>query len=136
MFGEIVHRRETTEGESIVKRKMGYTSLQFQTAAMKWGSENESLAIASYLEKRRFDNPTKDCTVTKSGLTLLKSHPFLGASGDGWVEESGEVGVLEVKTLLKVKVTLLKVWMLLTYTHANWPTMPNAVWSCIREYLV
>ena len=41
--------------------------------------------------------------VRNSGLTLLKSHPLLGASGDGWVEENGEVGVLEVKTLFTIE---------------------------------
>ena len=42
-----------------------------------------------------------DITVSPSGLTLMPSHSFIGASGDGWIHEPRDhelnLGVLEIK---------------------------------------
>ena len=54
---------------------------------MKWGMENESTAIAAY-------EAVNNRTVKPTGLTLDIYRPYLGASGDGLVDQSI---VLEVK---------------------------------------
>lgn len=46
--------------------------------------------------------PNTRLNYKKSGLTLLPTHSFLGASGDGWIEEDGELGILEVKTIYSI----------------------------------
>ena len=43
----------------------------------------------------------KDIKVSPSGLTLMFTHSFIGASGDGWIREprdhGAKKGVLEIK---------------------------------------
>ena len=46
--------------------------------------------------------PNTRLNFKKSGLTLRPTHPFLGASGDGWIEEDGELGIIEVKTIYSI----------------------------------
>ena len=41
IFGEIIHRRETTDSGSIIRRIMGYTRMEFSTPAIQWGKDNE-----------------------------------------------------------------------------------------------
>jgi hypothetical protein len=38
--------------------------------------------------------------VTKAGLAIIPSHPYLAASSDGLVEEDGKLGLLEIKHVL------------------------------------
>ena len=102
LFGEILHRRDTTNAASLVSRIMGYNRLQYPAAAMKWGTEHERTAQVAYIHHRRQGGC--EVTITNSGLTLSQSHPFLGASGDGFVSELGceGQGVLEVKTVYTI----------------------------------
>ena len=35
----------------------------------------------------------KDITVSPSGLTLILAYSFIGASGDGWIQNHGTMGL-------------------------------------------
>ena len=63
---------------------------------MQWGASHETDALAGYLV---LQSAVTSLSVTPSGLTLLPSHPFLGASGDGRITDTSETGsgVLEIK---------------------------------------
>ena len=94
-----MHRQDTTIAARLLSRIMESNRLQYPTAAMKCGTEHECTAQAAYIHHRRQGGCK--VTITNSGLTLSQSHPFLGASGDGFVSELGceRQGVLEVKTV-------------------------------------
>ena len=47
---------------------------------VEWGESHETDALADYLV---LQSAVTSLSVTPNGLTLLPSHPFLGASGDG-----------------------------------------------------
>ena len=100
IFGEIIHRKETTNADKLVQRIMGYIPFTYQSPAMKWGTDNESTAQSAYLLEKKSKGIT--ATIQPSGLTLSTTHSFLGASGDGWVCEGGEKGILEVKTVFTI----------------------------------
>ena len=83
----------------LLSRIMGYNQLHYPTAAIMGNSAaHESTAQAAYIDHKRQSG--RQVTITNSGLTSSQSHPFLGASGDGFVSELGceRQGVLEVKT--------------------------------------
>ena len=101
-FGEILHRRDTTDPRSIVTSLMGYTKRPaFLPPAMKWGHDNEPLARAAYVADRLRAN--EEVVVRDSGLHLMEDMSFLGASSDGIVtcptlrNDLGATGCLEIK---------------------------------------
>ena len=79
---------------------MGYSPLSADLPQLKWGREKEAIARDSYVEYMR-KLGHKDLSVKSSGLTLLPSHSFLGASADGLIlnhrHHSDTSGVLEIK---------------------------------------
>ena len=95
-FGQIVHRRETTDTTSIIKQVMGYNSAKYSNLPqLQWGIQKESTAIQCYI-----DFMEDQVIVIPTGLTLMPSHSYLGASSDGLIVHNGRPnspGVLEVK---------------------------------------
>ena len=94
-FGQIVHRRETAISSSIVRQLMGYASAPSSLPQLQWGIENEPLALESYIQYMGHK-----ITVKPSGLTLMPSHSYLGASADGIIahaDRPSNPGVLEIK---------------------------------------
>ena len=73
-FGQIVHRRETTDTRSIVGQLMGYDSSPSSLPQLQWGIQSEPVALASYTQYMG-----SKVTVKPSGLTLMPSHSYLGA---------------------------------------------------------
>ena len=73
--------------------KMYHFRIRYETLPkqVQWGASYEPDALADYL--------VLQSAVTPSGLTLLPSHPFLGASRDGQITVKSETGsgVLEIK---------------------------------------
>ena len=101
-FGQIIHRRETTDAASIVTQIMGYKTPQSSSLPqLQWGLEKEPEAIKSYVNYMQ-----GKVIVIPSGLTLIPEHSYLGATADGLIEHSerpGNPGVLEIKCPYSVK---------------------------------
>lgn len=105
-FGEIVHRRPSTDPRTIVHSIMGYTGqLQNLPAPMRWGLQNEPLARKAYIANRR--EAGEDVRVDDSGLHLMETMSYIGASTDGIItsRKCGVVsrGVLEIKCPYSIK---------------------------------
>ena len=93
VFGDIIHRRESTAPDNLIKCIMGYGDHHVTTKVMAWGLANESKAQRACVQ--HCESLGQIVTVVPSGLS---SHSYLGASGDGWVcQEDARVGMLEVK---------------------------------------
>lgn len=73
--------------ELIVERLTGEPAARFSNAAMEWGTEKESDAIAAY-------EFMHDATVSPAGFVLHPDSLETGASPDGFV---GDEGLIEVK---------------------------------------
>ena len=97
-FSEIYHRRAEIAPNSICKRLMGYTELKGIPLPMKWGRDNEARARDAHLARMKALGH-KDIQCKPSGLTLMPSHAFLGASADGIIvnhrhhEKPGVLGI-------------------------------------------
>ncbi|XP_069125296.1 uncharacterized protein [Argopecten irradians] len=70
-------------------------------AAVKWGQDHESSARREYVTLRSILGDEVD--VRDTGLTLCKTHSFLGASSDGMILEQGDEGILEIKCPYSLK---------------------------------
>ena len=83
-FGEIHHRRDSTNPDSMVATLMGYKpQLEVLPPAIRWGCDNEPLARKAYvasMKERGCDVQVSDC-----GLHLHYKYSYLGASSDGVV---------------------------------------------------
>ena len=83
-FGEILHRRPSTDPRRLVRDIMGYGGhMQHVPPQIWWGKENENKARQLYIENRLAVGEVLE--VTPSGLHLMVEKPFLGASSDGKV---------------------------------------------------
>ena len=99
MFGEIIQRRNGTDPVSIQRRVMGYTPMMGLPAPLKWGREKEATARFAYVQ-RMHALGHKDLQCQSTGLTLLPSHSYMGASSDGLIinhRHHKDNGVLEIK---------------------------------------
>ena len=97
-FGKVLHRRNSTASTCLVTEIMGYKP-HFSTAAMRWGTNNESHARTAYLHhKTAARNPV---IYQESGLHLYPSASYLGASSDGLLTDPSidgiPIGCLEIK---------------------------------------
>nr|XP_054921688.1 uncharacterized protein LOC129382192 [Dermacentor andersoni] len=93
-FGEVVSRKKPVE--NFFKRLFG--SSQMQTKYMADGLRNEDAAVQRYIEKRKVPVRIYCC-----GLCVNPGVSVLGATPDSVVEEGGDFGLLEVKTLSAAK---------------------------------
>ena len=88
-FGEILHRKASTSGDSLVAEITGYTEDKVRAVpAVRWGRDNEEPARKAYLQHRRSKETEVEIKVLPTGLHLSTLHNFLGASSDGLVMES------------------------------------------------
>ena len=99
-FGEIIHRRQSTNPRRLVKDIMGYGGrMQHMPPQIRWGRENEDAARKCYIANRKACG--EDMIVELTGLHLMPEKPYLGASSDGKVIYTNIdtccVGCLEVK---------------------------------------
>lgn len=78
----------------------------FTTAATKYGSENEEVAVLSYTAYQHC-NGHSELVVSASGFHIHPTYSFLGASPDGSVHDPSDLqqpfGFLEVKCPYSVK---------------------------------
>lgn len=98
LFHDVLVRRPSTSPEALVKRVMGY-SPGASTAGMQWGIAHEPSAIRDYVAYMQ-SSGHPHLQHQPSGLTLLPSMSFLGASADGEVTDPFEDdphGLVEVK---------------------------------------
>jgi hypothetical protein len=94
VFGEIM-KRKADINESFMSRL--FTDQNFKTAATQHGKQNETKAKELYVQR----NPgvhIHDC-----GFVVNPSFSFLGATPDGKVCDSGQLGLLEVKCPYKYR---------------------------------
>jgi len=83
-FGEIFHRRESTDPRRLVRDIMGYGGpIKCLPPQIRWGQENEEEARRCYINNREAAGETM--VVKESGLHLIPDKAYLGASSDGLV---------------------------------------------------
>ena len=99
VVGEIMHRRDSTNPDSILRHIMEYTQITGTPLAIQWGKVKESVARDTYVAKMRsLGHKDLQCKIT--GLTLLPCHSYLGASSDGLIlnhRYHEDKGFLEIK---------------------------------------
>ena len=95
-FGKVITRKETTDPtklvEEVTKEKV-MKNCERLPPSLKWGRENEALAIERYSCERAAS------TVLNTGLIVNPKYPWLGCSPDGIVlsKEGTIEGCIEVK---------------------------------------
>ena len=111
-FGEILHRRQTTDPRRLVRDIMGYGKTNSKHArappAIRWGKDNEPLARKCYLENRQAAG--EEMEFRPAGLSLLPEKSYLGASSDGRLNcksvDTCCIGCLEIKCPYSIKGSL------------------------------
>ena len=95
-FGKVINRRKTLFPTTLVKLILQKSMNKGRNtpAQLKWGLENENVAIGEYL-KQHYLLPT---AIESCGLVVNPKYPWLGCSPDGIVVENGSpAGCIEVK---------------------------------------
>jgi hypothetical protein len=101
-FHEVIHHRPTAYPTSIVKSIMQYDPPHSSIPSLKWGRENESVAVQEYLSVT--EDKHANFMYSSSGLVISILHPFLGASADGRIScECCGDGIIEVKCPFKYR---------------------------------
>jgi len=103
MFGEVLRRRPDTPPDALVLRII--EPKQFTSAATEWGKETEAIALQEY-EVNLKSLGHSDITVCRAGFVVCESHPFLGASPDGYVHDPSrkeQYGLVEIKCPYKYR---------------------------------
>ncbi|KXJ29264.1 hypothetical protein AC249_AIPGENE29029 [Exaiptasia diaphana] len=92
LFGRVINRRENIAPVSIITSiKKTSSSLSRLTPSLKWGIDNEHVALEMYTSKS--GEEVADC-----GLIINPSWPWLACSPDGIVyRETNPVGAIEIK---------------------------------------
>lgn len=92
--GKIAKRRPTTKVAKLVQNML-YSTFRGNTATT-WGLQQESVAMSEYISQTRHTT----VSVTKSGLIISRTHPWLAVSPDGLVTDPSNLdpyGLLEIK---------------------------------------
>ena len=84
VIGEIMHRRDSTNPDSILRHIMGSKQMMSTPLAIHWDKAKESVARDAYVAKTR-SLRHKDLQCKMTGLTLLSCHSYFGASSDGLI---------------------------------------------------
>ena len=93
LFGRIINRRKAMEPKSLLGT-IQKTGKAICTPALKWGRDKEKVALQQYLESH-CDPRMK---VMECGLIINPRWPWLGASPDGLLIDTGKVaGGIEIK---------------------------------------
>lgn len=96
-FHEILRHKWSTYPTSIIKSIMQYNPPYANIPALKWGRDQESVAVKQYLSTN--EDKHRNFEYRASGLTNNIRYPFMGASPDGHI--SCENGLTEVKCSYK-----------------------------------
>ena len=94
LFGKVMNRRQNIHPKSLIDEIMHKKQnvRGSMPAALKWGIDNEDVAIKQYMEI------INDAEVKKCGLVVSPRWPWLGCSPDGIILKSSiPVGCIEVK---------------------------------------
>ena len=78
IFGDIVHHRESTPLDNLVKCIMGYSDPLVKTKAIVQGLANEAKAQSAYV--KHCQSSGQIITIVPSGLSIYPNHSYLGAS--------------------------------------------------------
>jgi hypothetical protein len=89
-FGKILHRKSTPTEAFVVSLTSSF-SKKVSAPSLCYGQRHESTAKAAYLDAR------PNVHLHKCGLVINPDFPFLGASPDAKVCDSGVCGIMEVK---------------------------------------
>lgn len=104
MFGAVLSRRPHTPPDSLVLRLIQLK--QFSTAAMKYGIDNEEVAVKEYVAYQH-NHGHPELVVSTCGFLIDTTYSCLGASPDGAVYDPSDVqqpfGFLEVKCPYSVR---------------------------------
>ena len=95
--------KESTSPTKALKEVLHYNK-PFATKAMKEGISQEPQIIQDYLAQKG----SEGITVEKCGFFVSLSHPFLGASPDGIVNDHGDSGLLEMKFIQQSETETLE----------------------------
>ena len=87
-FGTILNQHKETNPTSLITCIMGYKPFTAIPAVIRWGRDNEDLARRHYVAHVK-QTGFKVIKVSPSGLTLILAYSFIGASGDGWIQNHG-----------------------------------------------
>ena len=98
----------------------------FETAATKWGTDNEPLAV--HVHEKRSNSMTEEI-----GFQVHSELPYLGASPDRKVFRNGKVGVLETKCPYEGK-NHVKHMMIDSVEHFK-AEFPKYYWQTVTEYI-
>lgn len=100
----VVHRRDTTSPENLIKTIMGYSNKDISNKKeVKWGLDNEHTAREEYIKlKQRAGHNNFKCRL--SGLVIDSDRPYLGATADGIAScECCSAHVVEIKCPYKYR---------------------------------
>jgi hypothetical protein len=105
-FKSVVDRNPSIKVAPLVRRLL-YDSFK-GNAYTRHGLAEEDATLQEYVLKKAGEGC--NVVVQKSGLVISRDHPFLGATPDGVVTDmsSGDVGLIEVKNVLKNKPLSIK----------------------------
>ncbi len=95
-FKSVCCTNVTQPAQSLIKAICYPESVLFKSRATQWGCEHEDQARKIYQKEMRKKHA--NLTLSKNGLIISPSYPFMGASPDGIIECSCcGYGVLEIK---------------------------------------
>ena len=83
---EICHKKSTTSCSPFIRKKLAARSIE--TTAIAYGNKHEKDAISSYIGYHK--SRGTDIEVTKCGLIVVASTPWLAASPDGILRPNSE----------------------------------------------
>lgn len=95
LFGRVVNRRESALPVSLIESiKKANTTSTRMPPSIKWGIDNEPVALEKYRAKKGKDILVADC-----GLVINPAWPWLACSPDGIIynNEDNPVGAVEIK---------------------------------------
>jgi hypothetical protein len=98
---DVLHTSIDKPAKSLIK-KICYQNKQVNVPSLTWGRENEAKALGQYKETMATQH--ENLKVEKSGLGIIKTKPYIGASPDGIVTCSCcGTGVIEIKCPYSLK---------------------------------
>ncbi|XP_060577969.1 uncharacterized protein LOC132735083 [Ruditapes philippinarum] len=99
-FGKVMARRSTNVSSALVKNML-YSKFQGNIHTIRGLTQEQNTII-------EYKNQKGNVEVSKTGLKICKSHPYLAASTDGIVQTKSDTGLLEIKNLLQTNSYMIK----------------------------
>ena len=130
-FGEILHRRSTTNPKRLVRDIMGYGGYaRGMPPQIRWGRDNESTACKHFLENRKANG--EEMVFEPSGLHLLPEKSYLGASSDGKLTNLLDIRY-QLHWVLRNKMPIQHRWN--NYCQHETPRNCRLVWEQVFFYV-